>query len=133
MSITSLLLRFFLIFLLVEIILFAYVISPIEFQIPTNIDGFVLIGLVFWLCSKFGEKNKRYFTKKEKYTVILGIFFIAFFVQFIIGGTLTALTNIPADAFIIAIFITMIMDIIVVIGCVYFAKKRLIKLKIINE
>ncbi len=132
MSITSLLLRLFLIFLLIEIILFAYIISPIEFKIPNNTDGLIFVGLVFWLCSKFGEKNKRYFTKKEKYIVILGMFFIGFFIQTIFSGILIALTNISANVFIFATFIAGIMNLITVIGCVYFAKKRLIKLKIID-
>lgn len=133
MNIASLLLRFFLIFLLVEIILFIYIISPIEFKIPNNIDSFIFAGLVFSLCSKFGEKNKRYFTKKEKYIVIFGIFFIGFFIQLIIGGTLSAFAGVSANAFIIAMFITMIMDIITIVGCIYFVKKRLIKLKIIDK
>jgi len=133
MSITSLLSRLFLIFLLVEMTIFAYIISPIEFKIPNNSDVSIFMVLVFWLCTEFGKKNKRYFTKREKYTVIFGMFFIGFFIQVIFSGILITLVNIPADAFIFAVSIAAIMNLITVIGGVYLGKKTLVKLKIIDK
>lgn len=85
MTITGLLSRFFLSYLLFLVSLgFALNYFQVNGVSWANISA--LIGSIYWACLSFGRKNKRYLTKKEKVTTVSGMICIDLFLHLVLAA-----------------------------------------------
>lgn len=84
MTITGLLLRFFLGY--VGLLAGASLtLGYLGIKGGSWINTGVLIGMVYWVCMSFGQKNKRYFTQQEKVIAVVGMLAIDVMLQLLIS------------------------------------------------
>jgi hypothetical protein len=98
---------------------------------PTGINTAILTASVFWVCSEFGKKNRRYFSGNEKISVVLGLTAIDLALQ------LAALSLSPAwgnlGAVIFALVVGGTLHLITIYVTVISARILLVKQRIIGE
>lgn len=92
MSITKLLFRFFLVYLVLMVVA-AVVLSYFGIQGNSGVNIGILIGSLYYVCMEFGKKNNRYFTKNEKLSVVIGLILINIFVQLALTLAYMTATN----------------------------------------
>jgi hypothetical protein len=132
MTIKGMMLRFFLVYPLLLIaagILMKYIIG---YGINTGLSFGILFGCIMWFCISFRKKNGRYFSDKEKYTVIAGFFAIDLLFQLLFG--LAAFAKLPSNsmtALFIGIGILSFVRLIVIYAIVEITNKLLVKQKVI--
>ncbi len=81
MSISSVLGRFFAIYLMLMILL-AIGFHLMSIKPNSGFNVAILIGAVMWPCFSFGMKQRRYFTASEKSSVVWGMIGINLLLQF---------------------------------------------------
>ena len=94
----------------------------------------ILIGIIFWVCMSFGQKNRRYFTKSEKTATVLGIIAIDLLLQFVLSvATISGSNlNVGAGPLIFALVFVGLLHSILIYYFVGSCEKHLIKQNIIN-
>jgi hypothetical protein len=108
-----------------------------HFGITSNsgINIAILAGSVFWVCGAFAKKNGRYFSAKEKTSVVLGLIVINLCLQALFGSA--ALSQSPSglntNALIFTIGFVGILHSIAIYFFVGLARKPLVKQGVIDN
>jgi len=133
MTIKSLLIRFFLSYVALLIIV-GITLSYLGIKGGSWANTGILIGLLYWVCMSFGQKNKRYFTKNEKIATVIGIIVIDLVVQALL--TTSALSsqgrNISLGSLAFALSFVGLLHAVMIYYFVSSSKKILIKQNIIS-
>jgi hypothetical protein len=134
MTIKGLLLRFFLGYLAL-LIGAGLTLSYFGIKGGSWVNTGILIGLVYWVCMSFGQKNKRYFTKNEKIATVLGIIAIDLLLQFVLSAAALSGTNsnVGAGPLVFALGFVGLLHALVIYYFVGSSKKLLIKQNIITD
>ena len=134
MTIKGLLLRFFLGYL-VLIIVAGVILNYFSLKGGSWINTGILIGLVFWVCLSFGQKNKRYFTKDEKIATVLGMIAIDLLLQILLSVAALSATDahLGVTPFVLALGFIGLLHGLVIYYFVGSIKKIMIKQKIITD
>jgi len=133
MSITNLLFRFFLIYLVLLVIAGA-ALSYFDIQGNSGVNVGVLIGSLYYVCLEFGKKNNRYFTKNEKLSVVLGLISVNIFVQLLLTMGYAAAThaNFGGKVLIFSVGFIGVLHGLLIYFMVGSIGKTLVKTKVIN-
>ena len=134
MTIKGLLLRFFLGYLALLIVA-GLTLSYFEIKSNSGLNTGILVGIIYWVCFSFGQKNGRYFTKREKTTVVIGLIAIDLILQLLLS--LAALSgknlSLGADPLVFALGFVGLLHALVIYYFVGSFEKVLIKQKVINN
>lgn len=133
MSTTNLLFRFFIVYLAL-LVISGIVLSYFGIQSNSGVNAGVLIGALYYVCMEFGKKNNRYFTKNEKFLVVLGLIAINIFVQLLLtlGYSAATNTNFGGKALIFSVGFVGLLHGFLIYFIVGSIGKTLVKTKIIN-
>jgi hypothetical protein len=111
------------------------VMSHLGLKSNSGINIAILAGSTVWVCSAFAKKNRRYFSAKEKTSVVLGLIVINLCLQALFGSA--ALSQSPSglntNALIFAIGFVGILHSIAIYFFVGLAKKPLVKQGVIDN
>lgn len=131
MTIKGMMLRFILVYPML-LIAAGILMKYIGYGINTGLTFGILFGCIMWLCISFCKKNGRYFSDKEKYTVVAGFFAIDLLFQLLFGLVASAkLQSNITTALFIAIGILSLVRLIVIYAIVEITNKLLNKQKVI--
>jgi len=133
LTIKGLLFRFFIGYL-VLLIVAGLTLSFFGIKGGSWVNTGILIGLIFWVCMSFGQKNGRYFTKSEKTTTVLGIIAIDLLLQLLLSlaATSGSSLNIGAGSLVFALIFVGLLHSVLIYYFVGSCKKHLIKQNIIS-
>lgn len=84
MSLTSLFLRFTLIYVAILIVV-SIALAAIGITGNSGVNTAALLSAVMWVCQSFAKKNSRYFSKEEKTRVVLGMLAIDLVLQTVLA------------------------------------------------
>lgn len=134
MSITNLLFRFFIVYLALLVVT-GVVLSYLGIQSNSGVNVGLLIGALYYVCTEFGKKNSRYFTKNEKILVVFGLIAVNIFVQLLLtlGYSAATNTNFGSKALIFSIGFLALLHGFLIYFIVGSIGKTLVKTKIISD
>lgn len=133
MTVKGLLFRFFVAYLGLLIIA-GLTLSYFAIKGNSGINTGILFGLVYGVCTWFGHKNKRYFTKDEKIVTVIGLIVIDVFVQLLLILITLSANHSAIDYGIVgfAISFSTALHALIIYFVVGSCKKHLIQQKVIS-
>ena len=133
MTLKGLLLRFFLGYLALLIVA-GLTLSYFEIKGNSGLNVGILAGMIYWVCFSFGQKNGRYFTKREKTTVVIGLIAIDIILQLLLSLAALLDQNLSPSAgpLIFALGFVGLLHALVIYYFVGTIEKMLIKQKVIT-
>jgi hypothetical protein len=133
LTVKGFLLRFFLSYF-VLLVVAGLTLSHFGIKGGSWVNTGILIGLVYWGCMSFGQKNGRYFTKNEKIVIVLGVIAIDLLLQFVFSvAAVSALkAGTGAGPLIFALGFVGLLHALLIYYFVGLCEKHLTKTNIIN-
>ncbi|WP_444914518.1 ABZJ_00895 family protein [Microbulbifer sp. TRSA007] len=134
MSIRGVLTRFTLTYITL-IFIVGFTLNYFGVDSNSGVNFGILLGTIFWVCSSFANKNRRYFNKSEKTRVVIGLIAINMLIQAIFGAIALSESGheVSGSVLLFSVAIIGAIHAVAIYFFVGFAKKTLIKQGIIES